>query len=127
MIIRSKSPDVSIALVPWYVPIDQSRGEIGMELDRRMRECPDDTCVLIASEENTVMAMVIAYCRPNDVFLWQARAKAGFQNSSEVLNELIKWAKSKGYSKLVTKSPRAKAVARAWHFTIQNGDLVKEI
>lgn len=127
-IIKTQDPNVSIYLLPWYIEGDMTRFEIGVNLYERLINDPDNTFVSVAVDDNNVKAVLIAYVRDNDVFIWQAKAKPGFKGTREMFDDLIVWAKNKKKDRLATHSPRNKCVMRRWGFAgSDNNEIIKEI
>jgi hypothetical protein len=73
MFTRLKDPKDSIELIPMFVPVDQTREEIYLELRSRMKYDPDDTYVVVLIDGGKVKGLVVAYTREHDVFAWQVR------------------------------------------------------
>ena len=127
----TKNPRVALLLVPWFVPVSQSRKEIYVALCNRLIVLPDDTFVCLAIDEDRIKGVVIAYCRATNVFLWQARSE-GLASSyvDRAFNGLCHWARAKGFNKITTVPNRAaKLWKRRWGFVEQPGSntLCKEI
>jgi len=92
---------MSLLLLPWYVPNDkQNIFEIGWELHQKLKERPEETFCVIAVENNVCQALLIAERRDAHIFIWQARARAGFKYSKLLFNGLIAWTKRKGFNQL---------------------------
>ena len=126
-----KNPDVALLLVPWFVPCNQSREDILLETYDRLSHTPDDTFVCLAIDEDRIKGMAIAYCRYNDVFLWQARSE-GLASSvvDRAFAGLCHWARGKGFTKITTVPNRAaKLWMRRWGFRLQprSSEIFKEI
>ena len=121
---RLTKPRVSLELIPFYVPNNQTRLEIGWELFKRLRDKPEDTFCL-AAVEDTLRAMVIAYVWKGDCHIWQAYAEPGFEYSKLMFDRLISWAKEKGLTKLTTGTKRPRAMCRKWGFVQKDGQLVR--
>ena len=107
-ILNSKDPDISLKLIPFFIPEDQTRLEMGLELYGRLKSEPDNTLCLVAIENDIGQAMMIAYERERDVFVWQAWSRSGFKYQMTIFNGLISWAKSLGKDKLVAGIPERK-------------------
>jgi hypothetical protein len=73
---------------------------MGWELHRRLKTQPDDTLCLIALENNIIQAVMIAFLRKRDTWLWQAHARKGFRFSKLMFNALKNWSKSKMRKKI---------------------------
>ena len=100
--ITTKNPAAALSLIPWLVPNGQSIEEIYLELRERLEEDPEETYVCMIVDGNFIKGMAIAYCRYNDVFIWQAR-KAGDLSSKFVniaLENIKEWARNKGYDSI---------------------------
>ena len=97
-IFRAYNPFISLALVPWYVANDQTPFQIGMELNDRMREEPENTFVLIAMNGEKAEAILIAYIETDHVHVWQARKKSGFRYSGDMFAMLCQWAQDNDIS-----------------------------
>jgi hypothetical protein len=102
-ILNTKDPNISIALLPWFVPNDQSRLEIGWELHERLKDRPDDTLCLIGIENNNWQIMCIAYTDDDCVWVWQVRALPGFKYQRIFEDALATWAGVKGKRTLKMK------------------------
>jgi hypothetical protein len=139
--IRAKHPAVCWCLLPWFVEGNQTRKEIFTELYGRMEDKPDDTFVLVAMENGLCHGFMAAYCRDDDVFLWQSRTRDPFdklypdktkvmQYNEDAFNLLFEWAKSRGKksaSALCTEEKVKDLVVRRYGF-VKNGNLItKEI
>lgn len=124
-----KDPDISLKLLPWYVAGDKYELDIGWELHERLKENPDDTFCCIAIENNRIQAFVVAYCRQKNVFIWQAKARSGFNYSQTIFNGLVLWARGKGRKKLkANSSRRSRAIKREWGFTdSKNNEIERRI
>jgi hypothetical protein len=113
-LIRHKKPEIALKLIPWFVVLDIRIENMYLELLERMNDDPDDTYVCVCyDDDNSVCGMTIAYCRDNDVFIWQANTRRDVPRSlvDEAFNAIIEWAKDKGF-KLVTGKPNR--VRRIW-------------
>ena len=85
----------SLALISWFIPRNQNPLDMGWELHERLRKNPEDTFCLIAIEKNIIQAVLIAYKRKRDVWIWQAHARNGFKYSKTIFNGLVEWTKGK--------------------------------
>ena len=115
----TKNPRVALMLIPWFVPVDQTRKEIYLELTHRLTYSPDETFVCLAVEDDLIKGLVIAYCRKNDVFIWQASKDKGVSPKVVdcVFEGIAYWAKGRGYNKITGYPNRAKKIwARRWGF-----------
>jgi hypothetical protein len=116
-IYNAKDPDISLKLIPWFVPGNQTPIDIGWELHERLREKPDETFCSIAIENDTIQAVLIAYVRKREVWLWQAQSRSGFKYSKYIFEGLKHWSRSRGRKKIRMGTPtRHKAFERAWGF-----------
>jgi hypothetical protein len=104
-ITRTTNPDISIHLIPWYVEDDQTALEIGMELNDRMTENPDDTCVLVATDKGYMKAMAVAYIEGDRMIIWQGKKSKDMSNPRLMFHELYKWGRGRGAEKAVLGSP----------------------
>ena len=124
-IINCKDPGVSLALVPWYVPLTGTRLEIGWELHERLRQFPEDTLCGIFYE-NGIKGMFIAYCRYDDVFIWQANVPKN-KYVGLILDTVILWAKARGYSWVRLITNRRRPMKRRFGFIGRGIELEKRI
>lgn len=119
-LIRHKKPKVSIDLIPWLVIVNQKIEDMYLELHGRMTDHPDDTYVCVCyDDDGTIKGMLIAYCRHDDVFLWQAHTDRSVSRVlvDEALEAVIRWAKKKGYNAITGQPNRAlKIWKRRWGF-----------
>ena len=126
-----KDPEVSLVLMPWFIPSDKTHLEIGWELHEKLRKSPDDTFCFVAVKNCTIQAVLIAYVRKekNDIFIWQARAKAGFRYSKIVFAGLVKWAQERGFHKLRAgmDKKRQRCFKRLYGFVPVNGEIERNI
>lgn len=107
----------SMALVPWFVPTNQDPLDMGWKLHERLRENPDDTLCLIAIEKNIIQAILIAYVRKRDIWLWQAHARKGFRYPRLMFNLLKNWSKTRKRKKIRMGIYEKKdAFQRRWGF-----------
>ena len=114
-----KEPSVSLLLIPWFVPIDKTRLDIGWELHERLRENPNDTFVLVAKKRKEIHGVLIAYARKNDVFVWQAKARNDLSCTKIMFDVLIKWSLEKGYNRMAIETTRNPRVfKRRWGFEV---------
>jgi len=106
-------------LVPWFVPENQTREDIYLELIDRLTNTPDETFVCVVIEDDLIKGVAIAYCRDKDVYIWQTRSDNGMSSDAvdRVLGGMKCWAKSKGYNRLSAGPNRARRVSkRRWGF-----------
>ena len=117
-ILNTKNPEIAVLLIPWYVPVEKSPVDICLELRQRLTERPEDTFCAVAIEDNVGHAMLLAYVNDDHVWLWQARARAGFKYGRILFNGVTEWARSKGYKQLRmgTSQGRMRAYQRRYGF-----------
>jgi len=128
--LRVTNPDVVLTLVPWFVPVNQSREDIFLELRDRLIHQPEDTFVLVVVSQRIIKGFVAAYARTKDVFLWQARSEGLTRKYVDIgFNAVCNWTRKKGFNKLVTIPNRATKIwARRWGFKeAKNGEIYKEL
>lgn len=112
-----KDAEFSLWLVPWFVPAGQNPIDMGWKLHERLREKPNDTLCLVAIERNIIQAILIAYTRKRDVWLWQGHARKGFRFSKLMFNLLKNWSKLKRRKKIRMGIYEKKdAFQRRWGF-----------
>ena len=114
-----QNPDMALVLVPWFVPVDQAREDIYLDLIHRLKYNPDETFVCLAIENDLIKGMVIAYCRIKDVFIWQVRTSKDVSRYivDLVFNGVCHWARSRGFNRVSTVPNRAKKIwQRRWGF-----------
>lgn len=131
-ILRKTNPDTSLSLLPWYVPFDQTKEQIGLELNDKMIHHPDDTLVLVVMDdaEKHILGFSIAYARYDDVFIWQARnINLSRPEVDLVLEQIYAWARQKGFSRIAAIPNRnPKIWKRRWGFIKSiNNEVIKEI
>ena len=115
---RADNPEVAMNLIPWFVPTNQNPIQMGWELHERLKEKPEDTFCLVALKGRIVQAVLIAYKRKRDVWLWQAHARKGFKYSRTIFDGLKYWSKSVGKNRIrMGAVKRFKAYQRRWGFT----------
>jgi hypothetical protein len=102
---RVTNPDISIYLLPWYVEAEKSRFEIGEELNERMTQNPDDTCVLVASKDGYMKGVIIGYIEDGDLFVWQASKSKDMDKPRLIFKIMCDWARDKGAKKVTIGSP----------------------
>ncbi len=93
----------SLWLLSWFIPREQKPLDMGWFLHEQLREKPDDTFCLVAIERNIIQAILIAYTRKRDVFVWQAHARKGFRFSKLMFSGLIHWTRGRGKKRLKCK------------------------
>lgn len=117
---RVTDPDVALLLLPWFVEenCNMNRLQLGEELFNRMTDYPEDTLVLLIYYGDELRAFGVAYCRENDVKIWQAGSINLDRQVVDVGFDFIKrWAKSKGRSRITTEPNRnLKIWKRRWGF-----------
>jgi len=125
ILLNCKEPDISLFLLPWYIPLTQTRLEIGWELHERLRHFPEDTLCGVFYE-NGIMGMFVVYCRYDDVFIWQVNAP---QNKyiKFIFDTVIAWAKTKAFNKMRTITSRERPIIRRFGFVKQSDELEKRI
>lgn len=110
---------MALVLIPWFIPFDQTVVDMYLELCDRMEQQPEKTFVLLAIENDQIQGMVIAYCRKDDVFIWQASTDRGVSVSvvDHAFRGILCWAKGKGYSQVSGVPNRARKIwQRRWGF-----------
>jgi len=104
-ILRQTNPDISFALIPWFVPSSkQTVLDIGAELYQRMIDTPDNVVVLTAMEGEYCKAISIAYYEDGKVIYWQARKQRDFQYPRLMVAKIFEWAKTKKVDKVIVGS-----------------------
>ncbi len=115
-----KNPDIAQKLIPWYIPRDENRLDIGWELHQRLKKNPDDTFCLLAMDDLVCLGVMLAYTRKNDVWCWQARGTPQCSHySKEAFQRLMKWTREKGFDKIkidARDERTAKCLARRYGF-----------
>lgn len=97
---KTTNPKISFALIPWFVPANLDRLQIGWELHEMLRKEPDNVFCLIATENGIGQAVLIAYTEENYVWVWQRRIKAGFKYQKFMYDGLVNWSKARGFDRL---------------------------
>ena len=130
-IIRITNPEISVHLLPWYVEDNKTPLEIGMELNDRMRENPDDTCVLLAVDKGYIKGVLIGYMDSTSLFVWQARKSKDMNRPRLIFQRLCEWGKQKNADKvqLISDDKRVRRLyKRKYGFThIGEGLMEKEL
>jgi hypothetical protein len=129
-LLNTKEPEISLALVPWFIPDNQDPLDMGWELHERLRTKPDETFCLIAIENNIIQAILIAYTRKRDVWIWQVHARNKFKYGMLMFDGLYRWAIRKKKKKIrgATYNERYnKLFERKYGFTLQNGELIRDV
>jgi hypothetical protein len=122
-----KEPAIALWLTPWYISIDQTREEIGLELYTRLKYSPDDTLFGIFREAGKgVRGVFAAYCRDDDVFIWQANAPRN-KYVKLVFDTVIAWARAKGFDKIRLISTRRQPIKKRFGFVNRGIELEKRI
>jgi hypothetical protein len=135
---RITDPDATLAMIPWFVPDEQPRIAIGCSLSEKMLNDPDDTLVLIATEDNNVRALSVSFVETNPdtgerhVFIWQARTLPGFTQGKILMDSIGRWAIDKGIMRITTgmflPQRRINAFCRRYGFKrLKDHYLTKEI
>lgn len=134
MFINVKEPDATLSMLPWFVPADKSRIEIGYELSERLDAEPENTLVIVMADQGSVQGVVAAYIETNPdngerhVFIWQAQTLPVFQYAKLVFDQITLWAKDKNINRIVIGTQRGRALCRKYGFQKLTGDyFVKEI
>lgn len=115
----TKNPKVALILIPWFVPVNQTREEMYLELRHRLAYNPDETLVCLIIDNDLIKGMGIAYCRYNDVFIWQASTSKDIPRSivDSAFRGILHWSKSKGFGCVSGMPNRAKKIwLRRWGF-----------
>lgn len=116
---RITDPKMAVQLVPWFEPEGETLEEMLVFLYDRLENNSSDTYLSLAVEDDLIKGIVIAYRVGIEVFIWQATAIKGV--SSEVVDEAFenikKWARTKGCSRISGIPNRAKRIwERRWGF-----------
>ena len=107
----------SLWLVPWFVPTGQNPIDMGWKLNQRLKDKPDDTLCLVAIEKNIIQAVLIAYVRRRDVWLWQAHGRNGFRFSKLMFNLLKSWTSSRNRKRIrIGVFEKKEVFQRRWGF-----------
>ena len=114
-----KNPKVALMLLPWFMPCDCMTAEdMCAKTYRLLRDKPEDTFVCLAIDEDRIKGMAVAYCRKNDVIVWQARSQ-GLASTivDRAFEGICHWARGKGFN-MVSALPNraAKLWQRRWGF-----------
>ena len=128
-IIRIKNPEISVHLLPWYIEDNQTPLEIGMELNDRMINKPDDTCVLLAIKNGYLKCVLIGYIENDYLFIWQARKSKDMDRPRLMFRKLCEWGKSKGVEKaqLIASDKRVRRLyKRKYGFTSVGGPVMEK-
>ena len=130
-VIRTSNPDAAFALLPFYVPDNQTREQIAEELFARLCNAPDDTLLVVGRENNKIKFMSISYVHDDEVFCWQAyHDKTVSRKWVDLVFGMIQgWAKVKN-KKRITAIPNRnpKLWKRRWGFDIaEDNSVYKEI
>lgn len=129
---RTTNPADALVLRNWFVPVDQSRLEVVVEVLIRMADDGDNTLVLCASRNDVLMGVSVSYMEESGrAFLWQARSKGLSRDEVDIGFQIIcDWIRKKGVHVVATVPNRNKKIwARRWGFQeIPNSDeMVKVI
>jgi len=120
-----KNPEIAFTLMPWYVPLMETREEIGRELYERLKQVPNDTLCGVFYE-NGIRGMFIAYCREDDVFIWQANAPKN-KYIKLVLDTVVLWAKFRGFDWIRLITTKRQAIKRRFGFVNRGIELERSI
>jgi len=129
---RVIKPEMAIVLMPWFVPVDQSREEILVILADKLKNDFENTLVLIAVDNDKVRLFTAVFKdTDSSTYLWQARSSVGFRGSMDILKLIEQWARDKKCSELTAgtaiKGRRLQAIMRKYNFRHCGGKLIKEI
>ena len=129
-IVRVRHPDISVYLIPWFVEDGQTAVEVGMELNDRLRQKPDDTCVMLAIDKGYLKGVLVGYIEQDYLFVWQARKSKDMDRPRLIFHCLCEWSKTRGVKKarLVSHDKRIRRLyKRKYGFThIGDGLMEKE-
>ena len=128
-------------LLPWFIEGKETREEIFLQLYNRLEQDPDNTFVLIAMEGEYCHGFMAAYCREDDVLLWQARTRSPFDElypdkaniyeyNDKAFEILFEWAASKGkkiVSAICHEKRTESLVMRRYGFKKDGTKITKEI
>ena len=106
-------------LMPWFVPFDQTREDMYLELCERLTHKPDETFVCVAIQNDLIKGMTIAYTRDSDVFIWQASTQLDVPARivDVAFDGICHWARSKGFNRISGLPNRARHLwERRWGF-----------
>ena len=116
-LLNNKDPEFALWLISWFVPANQDPVDMSWKLHERLKENPDDTLCLIAIEKSIIQAILIAYTRKRDVWLWQAHARKGFGFSKLMFSLLKNWTKSRNRRKIrIGIYEKQEVFQRRWGF-----------
>lgn len=128
--LQAKHPAVCWCLLPWFVEGNQTREEIFMELYERLETNPEDTYIEIALCGEICKGVLIGYIDGDHVWIWQAHAAKDFKKSHKMLNNMMKWAKAKGITRLkaeCTKDRNERLIMRRFGFKKDGQEIIKEL
>lgn len=117
-ILNMKNPDDVVKLWPWFTPTKtETRMDITLELQNRLREEPDNVLCLVAILRGIVRAVLISHISDKSkkrVWIWQSRTQPGFSEQKLLFNAVKQWAKGKGCNQLRTSvsDPRWRKVLK---------------
>jgi len=112
-----KDERIAMRLIPWFVPYKQDPMYMGWELHERLRENPNDTFCIVAIEKSIIQAILIAYVRKRDIWLWQAHTRKGFEYSKMIFNGLKIWSKLRKRKRIrMGVHEKRNAFQRRWGF-----------
>lgn len=129
---RTTAPVDALILRNWYVPTDQTRLEIVVELFKRMACDADNTLVLLATKDGELMGVAVSFIeRSGRLFFWQGRSRGlSMKEVDMVIEASYDWAREKGVTTAATVPNRSKKLwERRWGFQEVPGssEMVKEI
>lgn len=141
---RVTVPKIALLLYPWFVPANQTRQEIYLELRDRLKNESDKTFCVVAVDmaKERIYGFLVAYCRENDVYIWQARTHTVFDNNypdhedtlkcnNIAFDMLFDWARQKNYARVSVDSPNSsRYLVRRYGFCRKSKDdteITKEI
>jgi len=109
-VLNCKNPDIVSYLAPWFVPAEKSIVDMCVELRDRLETKPQETLCLLAMENKTCHGILISYKFKDCVWIWQARARAVWDEhypsenyTMEVFNLTVEWAKLIGAKSIKMK------------------------
>ena len=102
--IRVTNPDISLHLMPWYIADDETEIEVGMRLNDRMTDEPDDTYVLLAEDKGYLKAMLIGVLDGENLLVWQFKKTKDMNTPRQMEKKMYDWARKKGAIRIVLGS-----------------------
>lgn len=113
--IRLTEPEDAAKLIPWFTPTEeQDRMTIACTLAQRLATTPQRLFCLVAVQDRIAHGILIAYISERykrTVWIWQARADAGFTKGKAMLEQLKVWAKER-QCKQIRMAPTNKLLER---------------